>query len=301
MIVALSPYLLTTREPAAMVALLLADQVVTVVPSPEGVATPQSVGGAAGRVSQYLELLETWAWSMPLWHAGVIGADYLGEDAIADIRQVRREIDQDDRFAPLRPLMHAALDAADDVYLRRFAGDLLKGGPDPALTVPVAAGIDRFAGRLGLVVARSEPASIVAKQEAAMLKPVARFAVPTIVQSGGQRLVAAREDLHEPLEDLREAIHEEGEAAIRRSAGALADAFEAIAGDLTRVIDPDEPRTIVGMASVTIGELPVEAVQRSSTQAAGRMLGRAASSGPEGDGGIVRTMIVRRIGARTMR
>jgi hypothetical protein len=44
------------------------------------------------------------------------------------------------------------------------AADLLKGGPDPAITVPLAAGIDQFAMRHGAAVARSSPFSIARRQ-----------------------------------------------------------------------------------------------------------------------------------------
>ncbi|MEL6498516.1 MAG: hypothetical protein AAF937_03740 [Planctomycetota bacterium] len=301
MIAALSPYLLTTREPAAMVAMLLADHVVTVVPSPDGVATRETVGRAAGSIPSYLELLESWSWSMPLWQAGAIASDFEGDDAIDDIRAALVQIETDDRFAAMRPLMHAALEDTGEVYLRRFADDLLKAGPDPAISVPVAAGLDRYAGRLGLIVVRGEPSSVAAKQESGLMRTIARFAVPALMQAGGQRLLVAREELRDELDALRDAIDDGDEGSIRTAAGAVNDAVERIAEDLTRVTDPDEPRTILGMASVTLAELPAEAVQRSSCLAAGRMLGRDASFESVTDGAIVRTMVVRRMGSRTGR
>lgn len=301
MIVAISPYLLTTREPAALVALLLADHAVTVVPSPEGVATREAVGYAAGSIPSYLELLESWSWSKPLWEAGVIGSEFDGEDAIGDIRAALVEIETDDRFAAMRPLMHAALEDTGEVYLRRFADDLLKAGPDPAISVPVAAGIDRYAGRLGLAVARGEPASVAAKQEAGLMRTVARFAMPALMQTGGQRLLVAREELGPQLDELRDSIGEGDEGAMRSAAAQLTAAADRIADDLTRVTDPEEPRTILGTASVTLAELPVEAVQRSSCLAASRMLGRQAGLETATDGAVVRTIVVRRIGSRTGR
>lgn len=301
MIAALSPYLMTTREPAAMVALLLADYVVTVVPSPDGAPTRSAVGEAAGSIPSYLELLESWSWSMPLWQAGVVASEFEGDDAIDDIRAAVVQIETDDRFAAMRPLMHAALEDTGEFYLRRFADDLLKAGPDPAISVPVAAGIDRFAGRLGLSVVRGEPTSIAAKQEAGLMRTVARFAMPALMQAGGQRLLVAREELCDELNALRDTIDEGSEADMRAAAGEVTKAVERIGDDLARVTDPDEPRTILGTASVTLAELPVEAVQRSSCLAAGRMLGRQPTFEPIADGAIVRTIVVRRIGSRTGR
>lgn len=301
MILAISPYLLTTREPAAMVGLLLADHAVTVVPSPEGGASRATVGHAAGTIPSYLRLLESWSWSMPLWEAGVIGSEFEGEDAIDDIRAVLGEIETDDRFAAMRPLMHAALEGTGEFYLRRFADDLLKAGPDPAISVPVAAGIDRFAGRLGFTVARGEPTSIAAKQESGLMRTIARFAMPALMQAGGQRLLVAREELRGELDALRDTLAEGTEAEIRSHAAAFAGAFDLRSADLTRVTDPDEPRTVAGMASVTVAEIPVEAVQRSSCVAAGRMLGRGVDAPAPGDGTLVRTIVVRRMGSRSGR
>lgn len=301
MIVALSPYLLTTREPAAMVALLLADHTVTVVPAPEKDPTRAAVGHAAGTIPSYLQLLDSWSWSMPLWEAGVLGSGFEGEDAIDDIRAARAEIETEDRFAAMRPLMHAALEDTGEAYLRRFANDLLKAGPDPAISVPVAAGIDRFAGRFGLTVARGEPTSVAAKQEMALMRTVARFAMPALMQAGGQRLVVAREELCAELDALRDAIGEGHEPDIREASAAMTSAVDRIGEDLTRVTDPDEPRTILGTASVTLAELPVEAVQRASCLAAARMLGRQAALEASAEGGVVRTIVVRRIGSRTGR
>jgi hypothetical protein len=300
-IAALSPYLMTTREPAAMIALLLADHVVTVVPSPDGVPTRAAVGEAAGTIPSYYELLESWSWSMPLWQAGVIASNFEGDDAIDDIRAALTQIETDDRFAAMRPLMHAALEDTGEVYLRRFASDLLKAGPDPAISVPVAAGIDRFAGRLGLSVMRGEPSSIAAKQETGLMRTVARFAMPALMQAGGQRLLVAREELRDQLDTLRDAVDDGSEPDMRSAAAALTEAVDRINDDLVRVTDPDEPRTILGTASVTLAEVPVEAVQRSSCLAAGRMLGRQPAFEAAADGAVVRTVVVRRIGSRTGR
>ncbi|MEO1715643.1 MAG: hypothetical protein AAFR76_00910 [Planctomycetota bacterium] len=301
MIAALSPYLLTTREPAAMVTMLLADHVVTVVPSPDGVATRESVGLAAGSIPSYLELLESWSWSMPLWEAGVIASDFEGDDAIEDIRAALIQIETDDRFAAMRPLMHAALEDTGEVYLRRFADDLLKAGPDPAISVPVAAGLDRYAGRLGLNVVRGEPASVAAKQETGLMRTIARFAMPALMQAGGQRLLVAREELRDELDALRDCIDNGDEDEMRSASGELSEATERIADDLTRVTDPEEPRTILGTASVMLAELPAEAVQRSSCLAAGRMLGRQTAFEASSEGALVRTLVVRRIGSRSGR
>jgi hypothetical protein len=62
MLVAVSPYHLTTREPAAIAALLLADRVVTLLPGPDR----RGAELAAERLPHYLDFVLTWEWSVPL-------------------------------------------------------------------------------------------------------------------------------------------------------------------------------------------------------------------------------------------
>ncbi|QKK09619.1 MAG: hypothetical protein HND58_16560 [Planctomycetota bacterium] len=72
MFAAISPYHLTTREPPAMAALLLAERSVTFMPSPRG--TREEIEQAAAESPEYVRFMETWAWSMPLWKDGLLGS-----------------------------------------------------------------------------------------------------------------------------------------------------------------------------------------------------------------------------------
>ena len=300
MIVCISPYLLTARSPAALASLLIADEAVTVMPTPEGAPGPEQLGEVAGRVPSFHRLMEAWSWSLPLWHAGVIRAASPSEDAMTEIRRVRSEIETDDRFAPMRPLMHAVLERTDDGYLNAFAADLLKAGPDPAIGVPVSAGLDRFAAARGLIVVRGEPASIAARQELAELSVDARVAVPILTRTNGQRLVVARAELEPWLDELRDAVDEWSSDWIREAASAYAHAFEERREELCRCTDPDDPPVRAGMASITLGEMRADAVLHASSATAGRLLGHGQPSIDDAalsSDAIVRTMIIRQIGA----
>jgi hypothetical protein len=60
MLIVASPYHLTTREPAAMAALLLARQVVTLLPTPlEGAGSSREAMAAARCVPTYRALVES--------------------------------------------------------------------------------------------------------------------------------------------------------------------------------------------------------------------------------------------------
>ena len=169
--VAVSPYHLTTREAPAMAALLLADRVFTMLPTPLDEQGAESAQGATCRVPEYLAFMKSWAWTAPLWKRGVIFASFNGEPSIAEMHDVSARISEVDDLAPLRPFLRTALYEDERSYLGAVAADMLKGGPDPGISVPVSAGIDRFATRHGLIVARSNPTSIVQLAEASLGTP----------------------------------------------------------------------------------------------------------------------------------
>lgn len=274
MIIAVSPYHITTREPVAMAALLLADRVVTWLPAPG--ATPGEAAKAATRVPSYLDMMLSWQWSVPLWEAGVIGSTVAGEEAAGDVRHIHAQIATQDRYRPLRSLMRADLLDTDDAYLHALAEDVLKGGPDPAITVPLAAGIDRFAMRHRLAVARSSPSSVVQKAEARLGDRLFAVVVPALLQGSGERILAVREALDAELSDLRAALSAEAtgprEAGRARSerlddaAAAYARSFDRQRGELLATED-DEVRAVDGAISITGVLLPGDAVLTSSLAA----------------------------------
>ncbi|MEM1071220.1 MAG: hypothetical protein AAGB48_02785 [Planctomycetota bacterium] len=259
-IVCLSPYALTAQHPSAMLALLLADHVRTVLPAPGNHGSLAALGEAVAVTPIYGTLLEAWSWSIPLWHAGVIDAQSSGSDAAAAVRRCESMIESEDAFAPLRPLVPGVHSRDDDAMLGHFAADLLKSGPDPAFGIPVAAGLDRLAAEQGFIAAREGPSSLASRAESAMLRPIVRIAIPYLSQASGQRLLAVRADLADELDALRDATEAWRPDAIRAAAETYQAAFSRQEPDLTRSVDPDEPRVLAGVARLTLGELPVDAV-----------------------------------------
>lgn len=315
--VVLSPYHLTSREPAAMASLLLADRAVTMVPTPRVAETDEdvrrrAVEDAAARTPRYIEAMESWAWAAPLFRSGVLGAAASGEDPADDVRVAWERLNDAPEYAELRPLMKAAMYDDDAAYLGAVAHDLLKGGPDPAVSIPVAAGLDAFASRHGLAVARAASKSVAQRAEDRLARKLASFAVPVLVQADGHRVELVREILAEALVELRDAVLDvfEGDgsqADVRAAAGRFEDAFERnAAGFAAPVADSEEVRVITGVASVTLVELPADAVMRSSVSAARAYGGRPArrgSAGASGGGaalatsaGVCRSIVVKLMG-----
>ncbi len=333
MLVAVSPYHLTTREPPAMAALLLAERVVTMIPSPSAGAGHAALHRAVERSPQYLRFMQSWEWSLPLWRAGVISSVLDGHDPCEEVFEACARIDSDPALAGLRPLMRPELFESDERYLAELSRDVLRAGPDPCFSVPVAAGLDRFAARFGAMVARSEPVSIAQRAEATLARPLFAVAVPVLLQAGGDLILRARAALDTPLEALRRAIamsagvpssEHWSEVAVAsapgRTAGssgsasvALASPLRAAAAQYTEAFERalpglaaprDEARAVGGLVALEAAVLPETAVLRASLAAvrAMRSHGRAEEPaiGPDLDDPSARpvvTLFIRSIGA----
>ncbi len=325
MLIVLSPYHLTTREPVALAALLLATEVITLLPGRLSGAARTRMGdarAAAERMPQYRELVQSWAWTEPLWRAGIVSSDFEGEDAIEDVRTASHAVIRDERFAALRPLMREDVFTDETQYLRVLAADLMKAGPDPAVSIPVAAGLDRFAGRHHLFAARSGAASLAQQAEAKLGRVIGAIVVPVFVQAAADRIIHAREVLQDELDELRASFEDLSEAidrgedpaelviAVTAAATAYAAAFEARRAEVFSLSEEDDVRAVEGSVVVTLTRLPGDAVMQSSLSAMSLLGGaagrRAAESvGDAAAGAIVpvgsepvNALIIRAMGAR---
>ena len=297
---ALSPYHLTSREVPAMLASFLGDRVVTLLPLEREEADGTSPGLAS--------LMDAWSWSAPLWDEGLLGSRLNDDDARGDIDKVLSEINDADCFAPLRPFV--SMDGGEDPrrWLERVASDLLRGGPDPGLCVPMSAAIDRFAARRGVAVVRAGASSLAQQAEERLATRVFAFAMPLLAEADADRLLEARQRLEPQLDALREEVScafagalggdEVQASSVRSAADHFANAFERARADLLRTPDdPDDPRVVEAMVSVTGVLLPIDSVLRSSLAAVRRARGRGRGGalGPIPDTRVA-SLIVRRVG-----
>lgn len=283
MLVAVSPYHLTTREPPAMAALLLAERVVTMIPAPREGTERASLRRAVERSPQYLRFMRSWEWSLPLWQAGVVSSALGEDDPGLDSYAAWERIQSEPGLEALRPLMRAELYESDERYLGELSRDILRAGPDPCFTVPVAAGLDHFAARTGAMVARAEPVSVAQRAEASGARPVAAVALPVLLQAEGATVLRARQALSGPLEGLRAALCSEVNAAreapaeraqggrggstalaasLRSAAAAYAEAFDRVLPRLGAA--QDEARVVSGYVAVQVAAMGQDAVLRAS-------------------------------------
>src|SRR5690606_6056421 len=155
-----SPYHLTTREPPAMAALLLASSVVTLLPAPAG--GREAALAEAEHSPAYMSFVKSWRWSEALWRAGIVSSTVSGDGGPGpDVAEAWRMIQEDPACASARALMRRDLYDSEGEYLRAMAIDVLRAGPNPAVSAPVALGLDRYAARHGMMVMRPDPASVV--------------------------------------------------------------------------------------------------------------------------------------------
>lgn len=288
-----SPYHFTTREAPVMAAVLLADRVYTLLPSPQG-AKSGDARLAADRVPEYLDMIRSWRWSQPLWEAGVVlpSVDETANPA-AEMASAWKRLTTDPACAALGPLMRLDLFGSEDDYLQAVARDVLRAGPDPGVSVPVMLGLDRYAARHALTVVRPEPSSVVQKAEQRLSVSRDRLAlvVPVLLQADADSIVIARDMLEPELEALRSAMDAAIEALqacpvrtpgpglerdawcarAREAAGRYAEAFDAHLPEIAACQDDDAPALMRGLVSLTLSTLPVDVVLHASTMATMRL------------------------------
>lgn len=280
--VVLSPYHLTTKEPPAMAALLLAESVVTFIPSPLSGSDPESLGRAVTMSPGYLRFMDSWRWSTPLWESGVVCSAFRNADASGDIHHVFGALTNDDRLTPLRALMHEDLFDDEKRYLDAVSHDLLKGGPDPGVCLPMNAALDRFACRNAMMVMRAQATSVAQRAEEKLSKRLVTIAVPGVVQADARRVMIYRKELHEPLAELRSALSgiardqyrdsadsldRETLAELEHAARAYAMEFDSLREDMASDARDDEVRLIDATMTLSISAAPVDAVLRSGLTA----------------------------------
>lgn len=271
-----------------MAGVVLGTRAVTLLPRPVGGIDRESVRQAFERSPRYLRLLESWRWSSPLWRAGVISAEADDDPAADSLAAVYEHIRLDDALSSLRPLTRAAdelRDTADHRFLDALSADMIRGGPDPGMSIPVNSALERFARRHGLVLARGPVASVAQRAESRLGRKVFSIGLPMLLGAGGQRILALRSDLDRPLRAVRTAISDIlDETASGSPVADLTGLQVAVADfsrrftawaetDLARGDDETGKRVVLGYIGLSGVIMPADAVLRSSRAAVQAMRG----------------------------
>lgn len=312
MLAAVSPYHVTTHELPLMAALLLAERVVTLLPvPPEGVAREDVRKAVVGN-PRYFRLLDSWRWTTPLWRAGVVSSVHGEADAIEDVRACNEALTREEHWKPMRPFLHPDLLSAEDRFLDRVCADMLKGGPDPGVSVPIVAGLDAFASRHGLVAIRAGTGleapgsaargSVAQRAESRLGETLFSAAMPILTQASAETVLRARKMLAKPLQKLHAVIDvavtkggAEAAKAVREAAKAYAAAFESERAKLLKTA-PGETRTTAEYVTLTCRRLPLQAAAMSSVAAVRHVSGQGSKAAvapvAEKAGATVTTIIV---------
>lgn len=312
---ALSPYHLTTLEVGAMAALQLGDEVITCLPTPPKGESREALAEAVAHSPRYRRVLDGWSALAPLWESGVLrslasgpldpgpsnhndlehGIDPADIDPWPRVLAASQRLVDEASWSAIRPFAHAEAFASGDEPLDALCADLLKGGPDPGLALPITAGLDAFARAHGLVVVRSigaarsardplragptgsigSPGSLAQQAEARLATPLLSVGLPLLTQASASTIMLAREALREPREALARALlaapnHSQSAAAARAAATTYAAAFrERLAGLIGRD-DDHRARVVAGFASLHLREVPPDAALLAAVMAIGR-------------------------------
>ncbi len=264
-----------------MAALVLGTRVVTLLPRPAAGVSRDAVFEAVRQSPRYLRLMEAWRWSTPLWRAGIVSAEFDGEAACERLDEVYADIREDEGLADLRPLtreVDALRDRSAPKYLDAVSADLLRGGPDPGISIPINAALERFSARHALVLARGPVSSVAQRAEARLGLKIFSIGLPMLLQTSGERILALREDLAEQLDALRAATAalikspaDESELRMRPlqlAAAAYSAEFAAWTdAGFARGDDESGKRIVAGFIGLTCMSMPEDAVLRSSRAA----------------------------------
>lgn len=212
----LSPYDLSSRSVAAFTAVLLAEPalgVTTLLPRPFGDPSPSAVRDAATTTPRYQRLIDHWRWSAPLWKAGVLRGEDESGSPLDEARALCRRIEADGELEPLRRLVSADLLRDEAAYLDAVSRDLLRGGGDPAISVPIEAGIAMFAARRGAMLVRGPSAGAARRHEAPRESSRLRLSLQIPTRGEAAELLIIRDHLAAAFEPVR--------ASLRGAVGAL--------------------------------------------------------------------------------
>ena len=204
--VMLSPYDLAPRAASIFVGALLASRVFTLLPTPQDAADFEALRVAGARSPMFLRLAESWRWSGPLWRAGVIVPGLSGARLADEMTVVQTRLSEDESFAALRPLLDRDNDLGVTEKFESLCRDLLLGGANPAVSVPLTAGIERFASASGLAIVRVTPASLAGRLERHNAKVAARLNLAAIVEADADDFLAIRGSMSHTLDSLRAAL-----------------------------------------------------------------------------------------------
>lgn len=231
---AVSPYEVGPAGLGVAAALQVAEGCVTAIPAAMAEVRAVGLARAVEESPETARLVESWAWAGPLWSRGVLGAVWDepseaegGGSLESDVTALTGEIARRSDLPGLARVVggrRAVETGGGPITAVAPAGvlarDVLLGGADPGVTVPMAAGLERFAARWGLVRwLADDPASVAGKLERRLTRRLASVTLPIVVDGDAGLILEVREACAEGFGAVRAGL---AEAAAMDAAGASA-------------------------------------------------------------------------------
>jgi hypothetical protein len=272
----LSPYEFDSASPAAAAAMLLGRDeggVLTIQPTPFGNSGPDAAREAATLAPAYARLLEKWRWTGPLWRGGVLQAAGSGQSLATMLSRSAAALLADRSLIAARGLLKVGPSDDESAFLESLSRDLIRGGSDPAISLPLVAVTERLAaeadaalvcGQLGGMIWKPRPGA-----------PTSfTFSIPLILGATGGEILDTRAALADSLETFRNVLREALMAArlgqVNGHAGAVRLAAEAFAREFRSIRSSRRPD-----AHRDSADRPVEAVFSVSIVPTGRAVREA--------------------------
>lgn len=294
-----SPYSLCSQDAAAMTAMLLAGQALTFLPrslEPAAVSRDVAVSSPGFR-----RVMSAVSWATPMLEAGVLATSIANEDATQDFADARRRIADDPALASLRRFVERRAEPDPQLALERLARDLTRDGPDPSISVPLAAALDALAVRHAYAVLRVDGPSLAQRAERAREQRLFGCSLPVLVQASPARVLETRRRLKPELAEFRAACESalDGfatEDAVRDAAAAYANAYDASRSHIERPEEDDADPMVRSAEVVLVGVAHEPEHALACSAVAARRVSKRGMSPPSPELLSARSLIVRPVG-----
>lgn len=205
--VAVSPLLLAGRSPAAMSSLLLADKVVTFLPS-SLLGSLEDVEVLKAQYPSSFDAVARMMWSTPMVHAGVIDASVAGEPCHKYLGAMLNWAQTEPSLRELHEDLASKLSESSHGFWELYCKNLAGGNGHPMAFMAVESALGYFALRHKLVVAHDRvlPLAIdptMSWRQGDLATEFFRYTVPVLRNATAEQILAARDILADELNPFR--------------------------------------------------------------------------------------------------